>query len=158
MLEDLITTLTQHLQANTLAIQELSSLIKNVNLTTVNPTSDIPTTVAPASVPTTTEKTIPPKPSKVKKELESEESSTTLKVTEEVVAKTSDDAQSDYETTRLLIKKLAPTHRDQIKLLNAKHKLSKFADILNDPDNPDAGIKDAEKLKLYYAELLELNK
>lgn len=72
----------------------------------------------------------------------------------------SNHREAIYETIKKKVYELAPNHREAIKNINAKYKLQKFANLLNDPDKPEkgfieGGIEIADK---YYADLLELEK
>jgi len=74
-------------------------------------------------------------------------------VVKEVVVQ---ESKVSYEEVKDLILKLAPTQRDAIKALNTKYELAKFADILNDSNDAESGVKDAAKLDAYHAELSKL--
>jgi hypothetical protein len=67
------------------------------------------------------------------------------------------DAQKavPYETVRALVLKLAPTQRDAIKALNAKHGIANLK-VLLDKEDDFSTVNDQAKLEAVYADLLAL--
>lgn len=60
-----------------------------------------------------------------------------------------------YETVRALVLKLAPTQRDAIKALNAKHGIANLK-VLLDKEDDFSTVNDHVKLEAVYADLLAL--
>lgn len=60
-----------------------------------------------------------------------------------------------YETVRALVLKLAPTQRDAIKALNAKHGIANLK-VLLDKEDDFSTVNDQEKLEAVYADLQAL--
>lgn len=60
-----------------------------------------------------------------------------------------------YETVRALVLKLAPTQRDAIKALNAKHGISNLK-VLLDKEDDFSTVNDQSKLEAVYADLQAL--
>jgi len=60
-----------------------------------------------------------------------------------------------YETVRALVLKLAPTQRDAIKALNAKHGIANLK-VLLDKEDDFSTVNDQAKLEAVYADLLAL--
>ena len=60
-----------------------------------------------------------------------------------------------YETVRTLVLKLAPTQRDVIKALNAKHGIANLK-VLLDKEDDFSTVNDQAKLEAVYADLLAL--
>lgn len=60
-----------------------------------------------------------------------------------------------YETVRALVLKLAPTQRDAIKALNAKHGIANLK-VLLDKEDDFSTVNDQVKLEAVYADLLAL--
>lgn len=75
----------------------------------------------------------------------------------EVVEEKTDDAATavPYETVRALVLKLAPTQRDAIKALNAKHGIANLKVLLNKEDDFST-VNDQVKLEAVYADLQAL--
>jgi hypothetical protein len=68
------------------------------------------------------------------------------------------DEKSDavpYETVRALVLKLAPTQRDAIKALNAKHGIANLK-VLLDKEDDFSTVNDQVKLEAVYADLQKL--
>lgn len=63
--------------------------------------------------------------------------------------------QVAYETVRALVLKLAPTQRDAIKALNAKHGIANLK-VLLDKEDDFSTVNDQAKLEAVYADLLAL--
>ncbi|WP_443696411.1 hypothetical protein [Pseudomonas sp.] len=59
-----------------------------------------------------------------------------------------------YSVVRALVLKLAPTDREAIKAINAKHGISKVSALLTDEGNIDSVVTDQAKLNAVYADLL----
>ncbi|MNY71667.1 hypothetical protein D3C86_2100660 [compost metagenome] len=79
-----------------------------------------------------------------------------------VVAEEKDDipdfdlpAAVPYETVRALVLKLAPTQRDAIKALNAKHGIANLK-VLLDKEDDFSTVNDQAKLGAVYADLQAL--
>ncbi|MNV42339.1 hypothetical protein D3C71_1340100 [compost metagenome] len=60
-----------------------------------------------------------------------------------------------YETVRALVLKLAPTQRDAIKALNAKHGIANLK-VLLDKEDDFSTVNDQVKLEAVYADLQAL--
>src|SRR5690606_37779709 len=60
-----------------------------------------------------------------------------------------------YETVRAVVLKLAPTQRDAIKALNARHGIANLK-VLLDKEDVFSTVKDQVKLEAVYADLLAL--
>ena len=75
----------------------------------------------------------------------------------EVVEKESKDVDPaiPYETVRALVLKLAPTQRDAIKALNAKHGIANLK-VLLDKEDDFSTVNDQAKLEAVYADLQAL--
>ena len=95
-------------------------------------------------------------PAKVKKALEKKEEP---KVEEPDVQQGAMDEQNAdpiaYETVRALVLKLAPTQRDAIKALNAKHGIANLK-VLLDKEDDFSTVNDQVKLEAVYADLQAL--
>lgn len=65
------------------------------------------------------------------------------------------DEPVPYETVRALVLKLAPTKRDAIKELNAKHGIANLK-VLLDKEDDFSTVNDQAKLEAVYADLLAL--
>lgn len=80
-------------------------------------------------------------------------------VTEVVEALEKDDVPDftavPYETVRTLVLKLAPTQRDAIKALNAKHGIANLK-VLLDKEDDFSTVNDQAKLEAVYADLQAL--
>lgn len=74
----------------------------------------------------------------------------------ENVQKVIESPDLDYPTVKTLINSLALTHRDEIKILNAKYHLAVFADILVDKNDVSKGVKDRVLLQQYYTDLTKI--
>ncbi|MNQ85891.1 hypothetical protein D3C85_1010670 [compost metagenome] len=93
-------------------------------------------------------------PAKVQKALEKKEEPKVEETkVEEVKEKTS--AAVPYETVRALVLKLAPTQRDAIKALNAKHGIANLK-VLLDKEDDFSTVNDQVKLEAVYADLQAL--
>ena len=68
---------------------------------------------------------------------------------------TEDTAAVPYETVRALVLKLAPTQRDAIKALNAKHGIANLK-VLLDKEDDFSTVNDQVKLEAVYADLQAL--
>lgn len=64
-------------------------------------------------------------------------------------------ASVQYETVRALVLKLAPTQRDAIKALNAKHGIANLK-VLLDKEDDFSTVNDQAKLEAVYADLQAL--
>jgi hypothetical protein len=73
-------------------------------------------------------------------------------VTEE---KDPEDVPVSYETVRTLVLKLAPTQRQAIKALNAKHGIANLK-VLLDKEDDFSTVNDQEKLEAVYVDLQNL--
>lgn len=62
---------------------------------------------------------------------------------------------TSYETLRALVLKLAPTNRDGIKAVSAKHGIAAPKDLLKDSSDYTS-VTDQDKLEAVYADLLAL--
>jgi hypothetical protein len=100
-------------------------------------------------------------PAKVKKPLEKKdlEKKEEPKVEEPEVQQGAMDEQNadpvPYETVRALVLKLAPTQRDAIKALNAKHGIANLK-VLLDKEDDFSTVNDQVKLEAVYADLQAL--
>jgi len=65
------------------------------------------------------------------------------------------DEPVPYETVRALVLKLAPTQRDAIKALNAKHGIANLK-VLLDKEDDFSTVNDQAKLEAVYADLQAL--
>ena len=65
------------------------------------------------------------------------------------------EANIAYETVRALVLKLAPTQRDAIKALNAKHGIANLK-VLLDKEDDFSTVNDQAKLEAVYADLQAL--
>ena len=93
-------------------------------------------------------------PAKVKKALEKKEEpkvETVVNVEEGIDVTTA----VPYETVRALVLKLAPTQRDAIKALNAKHGIANLK-VLLDKEDDFSTVNDQAKLEAVYADLQAL--
>lgn len=70
-------------------------------------------------------------------------------------ADTAAEANIAYETVRALVLKLAPTQRDAIKALNAKHGIANLK-VLLDKEDDFSTVNDQAKLEAVYADLQAL--
>lgn len=94
-----------------------------------------------------------PKPEvKVKEEPKTE---VKTEVKEEPKVKVEESTAVPYETVRALVLKLAPTQRDAIKALNAKHGIANLK-VLLDKEDDFSTVNDQAKLEAVYADLLAL--
>lgn len=73
----------------------------------------------------------------------------------EDLAKEETSAPVPYETVRALVLKLAPTQRDAIKALNAKHGIANLK-VLLDKEDDFSTVNDQAKLEAVYADLQAL--
>ncbi|MNC28533.1 hypothetical protein D3C75_767420 [compost metagenome] len=135
-IEALIQAHTEALLANTEAVKLLT-----LSLAGRTPTADKPKAEKAEKV-----KQEEPKPEvKELKELESKEEPPIL-VNHTAVP---------YETVRALVLKLAPTQRDAIKALNAKHGIANLK-VLLDKEDDFSTVNDQVKLEAVYADLQAL--
>ena len=74
---------------------------------------------------------------------------------EEDILDTKDLTPTPYETVRALVLKLAPTQRDAIKALNAKHGIANLK-VLLDKEDDFSTVNDQVKLEAVYADLQAL--
>lgn len=72
-----------------------------------------------------------------------------------IVHGTKNKAAVPYETVRALVLKLAPTQRDAIKALNAKHGIANLK-VLLDKEDDFSTVNDQAKLEAVYADLQAL--
>ena len=91
-----------------------------------------------------------PKP---KKETEIQGAKADIAVVDEIEPKNPDAVP--YETVRALVLKLAPTQRDAIKALNAKHGIANLK-VLLDKEDDFSTVNDQAKLEAVYADLQKL--
>ncbi len=73
----------------------------------------------------------------------------------EAPANATADPVLHYETVRALVLNLAPTQRDAIKALNAKHGIANLK-VLLDKEDDFSTVNDQAKLEAVYADLLAL--
>ena len=128
------------IQAHTEALLENTEAVKLLTLSLAGRT---PTTETKAKGKTATESVVVKEEPKV-----------------EVVEEKGNDAVIDppatsYETVRALVLKLAPTQRDAIKALNAKHGIANLK-VLLDKEDDFSTVNDQEKLEAVYADLQAL--
>lgn len=74
---------------------------------------------------------------------------------QDAVIVTEEKALLPYETVRALVLKLAPTQRDAIKALNAKHGIANLK-VLLDKEDDFSTVNDQVKLEAVYADLQAL--
>jgi hypothetical protein len=104
----------------------------------------------------TAEKPKVEKVEKVKQEEKKEEPKVGVVVTDEKGdAVIEEPAAVPYETVRALVLKLAPTQRDSIKALNAKHGIANLK-VLLDKEDDFSTVNDQAKLEAVYADLQAL--
>lgn len=89
-----------------------------------------------------------------------EKCETVEELKKELAEEVKDEAKADkasvpYETVRALVLKLAPTQRDAIKALNAKHGIANLK-VLLDKEDDFSTVNDQVKLEAVYADLLAL--
>lgn len=138
-IEALIQAHTEALLANTEAVKLLT-----LSLAGRTPTA---ATKAADAVETTKPK-VDPKSVVKKEEPKVDEN------VEDAVIVTEEPATS-YETVRALVLKLAPTQRDAIKALNAKHGIANLK-VLLDKEDDFSTVNDQAKLEAVYADLQAL--
>ena len=96
------------------------------------------------------------KPAKVEKPVTKVEVKKEVVIIEEAPVVSSDVAAAvPYETVRALVLKLAPTQRDAIKALNAKHGIANLK-VLLDKEDDFSTVNDQAKLEAVYADLQAL--
>ncbi len=128
------------IQANTEALLANTEAVKLLTLSLAGRT---PTAEEPKAEKVKAEKTPDPKV---------EESNTASDVVGNV--DTAVEA-TPYETVRALVLKLAPTQRDAIKALNAKHGIANLK-VLLDKEDDFSTVNDQAKLEAVYADLQAL--
>lgn len=89
-----------------------------------------------------------------------EKCETVEELKKELAEEVKDEAKADkasvpYETVRALVLKLAPTQRDAIKALNAKHGIANLK-VLLDKEDDFSTVNDQAKLEAVYADLQAL--
>ena len=134
-IEALIQAHTEALQANTEAVKLLT-----LSLAGRTPTAE------------------KPKVEKVTAKVEEEKEEQKVKVVEEkdeVPEFSNQPGAVPYETVRALVLKLAPTQRDAIKALNAKHGIANLK-VLLDKEDDFSTVNDQVKLEAVYADLQAL--
>jgi hypothetical protein len=98
-------------------------------------------------------------PSVVKQEVKKEPEKVEVPVEKDDVPVEKDDVPDftavPYETVRALVLKLAPTQRDAIKALNAKHGIANLK-VLLDKEDDFSTVNDQAKLEAVYADLQAL--
>lgn len=139
-IEALIQAHTEALLANTEAVKLLT-----LSLAGRTPTKE--TKIAKEDVKTVTD-LLTAEPVKKKEEPKVE---TVVNVEEGIDVTTA----VPYETVRALVLKLAPTQRDAIKALNAKHGIANLK-VLLDKEDDFSTVNDQVKLEAVYADLQEL--
>lgn len=105
----------------------------------------------------TAEKPKAEKSEKVKQEEKLQGKEYTTVIVDEIAEKESEDVDPSipYETVRALVLKLAPTQRDAIKALNAKHGIANLK-VLLDKEDDFSTVNDQAKLEAVYADLQAL--
>ena len=94
--------------------------------------------------------------SEPKQTVKKEESKVDVVVTDEKGDAVIEESSAvPYETVRALVLKLAPTQRDAIKALNAKHGIANLKVLLNKEDDFST-VNDQAKLEAVYADLQAL--
>lgn len=78
-----------------------------------------------------------------------------VEAVEDTVIVTEETQPVPYETVRALVLKLAPTQRDAIKALNAKHGIANLK-VLLDKEDDFSTVNDQVKLEAVYADLQAL--
>jgi hypothetical protein len=101
------------------------------------------------------------KEAKAEKVIEAVEEKTIKQEVEKVLTEVIEESDAvipasvQYETVRALVLKLAPTQRDAIKALNAKHGIANLK-VLLDKEDDFSTVNDQAKLEAVYADLQEL--
>lgn len=98
-----------------------------------------------------------PKPVKqaLKEFAEAVEKVETVEELKKELGVTEESSAIPYETVRALVLKLAPTQRDAIKALNAKHGIANLK-VLLDKEDDFSTVNDQAKLEAVYADLQAL--
>ncbi|MGY2429584.1 hypothetical protein [Pseudomonas tolaasii] len=141
-IEALIKAQTEALLENTAAVKNLTLSLAGRSVTAANKAADAVDPVKPKA--------------EVKTEVKQEpkvEAKTEVKT--EVKQEPKIDAATPYETVRALVLKLAPTQRDAIKALNAKHGIANLK-VLLDKEDDFSTVNDQAKLEAVYADLQAL--
>lgn len=138
-IEALIQAHTEALLANTEAVKLLTLSLAGRSATAASKAADAVETTKPK---------VDPKPVVKKEEPKAEE-----------VVEQKDDIPDftavPYEIVRALVLKLAPTQRDAIKALNAKHGIANLK-VLLDKEDDFSTVNDQVKLEAVYADLQAL--
>lgn len=142
-IEALIQAHTEALLANTKAV-----LLLEASLVGRTPTAEKPKEAEKA-------RGASPELAAVKEEKAAQKSSTDE--AQEAIDKEQDEKVDavPYETVRALVLKLAPTQRDAIKALNAKHGIANLK-VLLDKEDDFSTVNDQVKLEAVYADLQAL--
>lgn len=90
-----------------------------------------------------------------KEEPEAKLIETVVEAVQDLIDSSKADPSLNYETVRALVLKLAPTQRDAIKALNAKHGIANLK-VLLDKEDDFSTVNDQAKLEAVYADLLAL--
>ena len=144
-IESLIQAHTEALLANTEAVKLLTLSLAG--------RTPIKSEEKPKADPKPVVKKEEPKVEDKKPDPKAEESDTASDAGEN--AGTVAEANIAYETVRELVLKLAPTQREAIKALNAKHGIANLK-VLLDKEDDFSTVNDQVKLEAVYADLLKL--
>ncbi len=140
-IEALIQAHTEALTANTEAVKLLTLSLAGRSATAASKAADA------------VEKSKAEKPAAKAEAVKEEPKAETF--TEETLAEVESATAVPYETVRALVLKLAPTQRDAIKALNAKHGIANLK-VLLDKEDDFSTVNDQAKLEAVYADLLAL--
>lgn len=143
-IEALIQAHTEALNANTEAVKLLTLSLAGRSATAANKAADAVEKPKAESKPVKVEDKKP--------DPKAEESDTASDV--DANAGTADELVP-YETVRALVLKLAPTQREAIKSLNAKHGIANLK-VLLDKEDDFSTVNDQAKLEAVYADLQAL--
>lgn len=157
-IEALIQAHTEALLANTEAVKLLT-----LSLAGRTPTAEKPKAIDKKPTPTGVNSILAPEDDKAEREAK-ELAAQKAKDEQDLVDAAAEDAivhgtktkqAVPYETVRALVLKLAPTQRDAIKALNAKHGIANLK-VLLDKEDDFSTVNDQVKLEAVYAGLQAL--
>lgn len=150
-IEALIQAHTEALLANTEAVKLLT-----LSLAGRTPSkSEVTAAAEKPKTPTAAEKKAKEEAELAAQKAKDEQDLADAAAEDAIVHGTKTKAAVPYETVRALVLKLAPTQRDAIKALNAKHGIANLK-VLLDKEDDFSTVNDQVKLEAVYADLQAL--
>lgn len=151
-IEALIQAHTEALLENTEAVKLLTLSLAGRSATAANKAADA---VEKPKTPTAAEKKAKEEAELAAQKAEDEQNLAEAAAEDAIVHGTKMKEAVPYETVRALVLKLAPTQREAIKALNAKHGIANLK-VLLDKEDDFSTVNDQAKLEAVYADLQAL--